>query len=96
MKTYFNVSDAGLIKTWISAVVLFVILNLAFAIFSPVMNNVFKSLVEQYAYNNAALLSASKLVLLFFNAFPYFMSMVILAFAVLSSLRREEDYGYKH
>jgi hypothetical protein len=84
MKTYFNVSDAGLIKTWISAVVLFVILNLAFAIFSPVMNQVFSSLVDQYAYNNAQLLSAKHLVLLFFNAFPYFMSMVILIFAVLS------------
>jgi len=91
MKTYFNAHNGGLIKTWISAVVIFFILNLAFSIFSPVVNKVLLSLVQQYAYNNPSLLSAAHLVVLFFNGFPFFMAIVILIFAVLSSLRREED-----
>jgi len=91
MKTYFNVSEGSLIKVWISSIVIFFILNLSFAIFSPIMRVTLSSLVDQYAFQNASLLSAKNLILLFFSFFPYAMSIMILVFAVLSSLKREED-----
>jgi type IV secretory pathway TrbL component len=92
MKTYFDIkSGMGFIKVWISAIVIFFVLNLTFAIFSPIMNQVFSDLVDQYAWNNAALLSAKTLTLGFFNLFPYIMSFMILVWSVVSSLRREED-----
>jgi hypothetical protein len=95
MKTYFNVSEGSLIRTWVSVIVIFVVLSLSNAIFGPVMLKIFAPLVEQYAYNKPALLSASHLVILFFNSFFYFMALFVLIWAVLSSLKREADYGYK-
>jgi len=92
MKIYFDVkSGMGFIKVWISAIVVFFVLNLTFAIFSPIMNQVFSDLVDQYAWNNPALLSAKTLTLGFFNLFSFIMSFMILVWAVISSLRREED-----
>jgi len=95
MKTYFNVSDGGLIKTWVSCLTIFFILSLTNSIFGPVMNRIFSPLVDQYAFQNASLLSAKHLVLLFFNNFFFVMAIFILIFAVLSSLRREDD-TYRH
>jgi len=92
MNTYFNRSEGGgFIKTWVAAIVIFFVLNLAYAIFSPIMNQTFSDLVDIYAWNNAQLLSAKILVLGFFNLFPYIMSFMVLFWAVVQSLRREED-----
>jgi len=91
MKTYFNVSDGSLIKVWVSALTLFFTLNLTMSIFGPIMRVTLASLVDQYAFQNAALLSAKSLILLFFSLFPFAVSLMILVWAVLSSLKREED-----
>lgn len=92
MKTLFNAQEGGgFIKTWVAAIVVFFVLNLTYAIFSPIMNQTFSDLVDQYAYNNAQLLSAKILVIGFFNLFPYIMSFMVLFWAVISSLKREED-----
>lgn len=92
MKTYFDKSEgAGFIKTWVAAIVIFFVLNLCYAIFSPIMNQTFSDLVNIYAWNNPQLISAKVMVLGFFNLFPYIMSFMILVWAVLQSLRREQD-----
>jgi hypothetical protein len=92
MKTYFNAKEGGgFIKTWVAAIVVFFVLNLTYAIFSPIMNQTFSDLVDIYAWNNAQLLSAKIMIMGFFNLFPYIMSFMILFWAVVQSLRREED-----
>jgi len=92
MKTLFKPQEGGgFIKTWVAAIVVFFVLNLAYAIFSPIMNQTFSDLVDLYAWNNAQLLSAKILVLGFFNLFPYIMSFMVLFWAVVQSLKREED-----
>lgn len=92
MKIYFNAKEGGgFIKTWVAAIVVFFVLNLTYAIFSPIMNQTFSDLVDIYAYDNAQLLSAKIMVMGFFNLFPYIMSFMILFWAVVQSLRREED-----
>ena len=92
LKSYFKVSDgSGFIQTWVAAIVIFFTLNLTYAIFSPVMNRTFANLVDIYAYNNPQLLSAKILIIGFFNLFPFIMSIMILFWAVVQSLRREED-----
>lgn len=92
MKTYFNAKEGGgFIKTWVAAIVVFFVLNLTYAIFSPIMNQTFSDLVDMYAWNNAQLLSAKIMIMGFFNLFPYIMSFMILFWAVVQSLRREED-----
>lgn len=92
MKQYFNIQEGGgFIKTWVAAIVVFFVLNLTYAIFSPIMNQTFSDLVDIYAWNNAELLSAKILVMGFFNLFPYIMSFMILFWAVIQSLKREED-----
>lgn len=96
MTQYFNSSDGSqFIRTWIAAIVIFFVLNLTYAIFSPIMNQTFSDLVDIYAWNNAQLLSAKILVIGFFNLFPFIMSIMILFWAVVQTLRREEDYGYR-
>ena len=96
MKTLFNAQEGGgFIKTWVAAIVVFFTLNLTYAIFSPIMNQTFSDLVDIYAYNNAQLLSAKILVIGFFNLFPFIMSFMILFWAVIQSLKREEDV-YRH
>lgn len=96
MTTYFKVDEgSGFIRTWIAAIVIFFVLNLTYAIFSPIMNQTFSDLVDIYAYNNGQLLSAKILIIGFFNLFPFIMSFMILFWAVVQSLRREEDYGYR-
>jgi uncharacterized membrane protein YedE/YeeE len=96
MKTYFDInSGSGFIRTWIAAIVIFFTLNLTYAIFSPVMNQTFSDLVDIYAWNNPQLLSAKILIIGFFNLFPFIMSFMVLFWAVIQSLRREEDYGYR-
>lgn len=92
MKTFFNAQEGGgFIKTWVAAIVVFFVLNLTYAIFSPIMNQTFSDLVDIYAWNNAELLSAKILVMGFFNLFPFIMSFMILVWAVIQSLKREED-----
>jgi hypothetical protein len=91
MKEYFDTSDGSFIKTWVSALVIFFILTLAYAIFSPLINTTFSDLVDVYAWNNPQLLSAKHLVVLFFNGFSYFCAVVILIWATIASLKREED-----
>jgi len=92
MKTYFNAKEGGgFIKTWVAAIVVFFVLNLTYAIFSPIMNQTFSDLVDMYAWNNPQLLSAKIMIMGFFNLFPYIMSFMILFWAVVQSLRREED-----
>jgi len=96
MKTYFKANEGGgFIKTWVAAIVVFFVLNLTYSIFSPIMNQTFSDLVDIYAYDNAQLLSAKIMVMGFFNLFPYIMSFMILFWAVVQSLRREEDYGFR-
>jgi hypothetical protein len=96
MTKYFNAEEgASFIKTWVAAIVIFFVLNLTYSIFSPIMNQTFSNLVDIYAWNNAQLLSAKTLVVGFFNIFPYIMSFMILVWAVIQSLKREEDYGYQ-
>jgi len=92
MKTYFNAKEGGgFIKTWVAAIVVFFVLNLTYSIFSPIMNQTFSDLVDIYAWNNPQLLSAKIMIMGFFNLFPYIMSFMILFWAVVQSLRREED-----
>lgn len=91
MSKYFDETSGGFIYTWLAVIVIFIILNLCWAIFSPIMNQTFAGLVDQYAYNNAQLLSAKTLVMAFFNIFPWIFSMFLLGWAVIQTLRREED-----
>lgn len=82
---------SNFIKVWVSAIAVFFTLNLTYSIFSGIMNQCFSELVDIYAYDNPQLLGAKTLVVAFFNLFPYVMSFMILFWAVVSSLRREDD-----
>lgn len=92
MMRYFKADEGSqFIRTWIAAIVIFFVLNLTYAIFSPIMNQTFSNLVDIYAYNNPQLLSSKILIIGFFNVFPFVMSIMILFWAIIQSLRREED-----
>jgi hypothetical protein len=99
------------IHVWITAIVTIIVLNLTWAVFSPVMNNIMNSMVLQTLYNssitsmathgagyNAAyynsLNTARIMIVSFFNLFAYILSGVVLIWAILSSLRREESDYY--
>lgn len=97
------------IKTWVTAIIVIVVLNLSFGIFSPIINHSLNEIVLQNIYNNsivdashphnngmfpeyyASLNSARVLTVNMFNIFGYIISAVILVWAILQSLRREED-----
>lgn len=98
------------ISVWIEIVVVFFILSLSWAIFSPILNNVFSDLVDQVIWENQQIPSnndqvaadnylhqlyvAKQLILGFFNLFPFALGCILLVYGVLSSLRREEADYY--
>lgn len=96
------------IRTWITVVVVFFILSLAWAVFSPLMNGTFNDLVDHAIGTNANLQgnngenlqyyyqlhSAKTLIVGFFNFFPFALGCILLTWAVLSSLRKEESDYY--
>jgi hypothetical protein len=97
------------IRTWIVVICVFFILFLAYAIFSPIVNNTFGNMAESAIYNGqqasgangdqssyyASLYSSKVMVVGFFNLFFYVMAEILLAYGVLNSLRRENDNYYQ-
>jgi len=96
------------IRNWLTVVIVFFILSLAWAVFSPLMNGTFNDLVDQAIGTNAnlqgnngdqvsyyhQLYSAKTLIIGFFNLFPFALSCILLSWAILSSLRKEESDYY--
>lgn len=98
-----------IIRTWVMAITFLIVLNIAFAIFSPIVNSTLNDLAIQEIQNNSVkdalhphnngmntfyyqqLNSARLLVVNMFNIFGVIISFVIIVWAILQSLRREED-----
>jgi hypothetical protein len=99
-----------LIRTWVTAIVVLIVLNLTYAIFSPIVHTTLNNLVlielynaQQYslatnptdvAYFYNSLNTARGMVTGFFDLFPFIMSGVVLFWAMLQTLRREDDSYY--
>jgi hypothetical protein len=95
------------IGVWITIAVAWLALSLAYAIFSPVMNNTLDPLVDDAIYNGQShsgangdqhvfydgLFSSKTMVTLFFNLFGFAMGWILIIWGILSALRREEDSG---
>jgi len=88
--------------------VVFFVLCLTGAIFQPIMNQTLNDLVDHAIYDNSiksgnngdvsyfysSLMGAKVLVVGFFSLFFYILAGTLLAFGILSSLRREQsDYA---
>jgi hypothetical protein len=99
------------VSTWVTVVVVLFVLNLTYAIFSPIIHTTLNDLVLIHLYNAqqislinnfhgdqsayyASLNTARAMVVGFFDLFPYILSAVVLIWAVLQSLRREDDSYY--
>lgn len=96
------------ISTWITVIVVFFILCLAWAIFEPIMSVTLLNLVNIQIWNNqmasgnngnvqffyASLAGSAKMIVMFFRFFPFALSTILLVWAVLSSLRKEEGEYY--
>ena len=96
------------LSNWVTVVSVAFILCLSMSIFSPLINNTFSDLVDQAIYNGqstsgnngnmdsyyASLSSSKHLIVTIFNVSPYFISITLLVWAVLSSLRKEDSDYY--
>ena len=97
------------IRTWVTVIVVLIILNLTYAVFSPIVHNILNDLVLQFLYSSqtasiaaghdsdfyfASLNTARSMIVGFFDLFAYIMSAVVLVWGILQSLRREESDYY--
>ena len=88
----------------ITAIVVFFVLGLAYAIFSPIIHGTFEPLVDNALYtlqsssipgNNAAeLYSAKVMIVAFFDLFAFAMSYILIFWLIMSAMRRENDDYY--
>ena len=102
-----GVNMVKFMQNLVTVIVVFFILSLTMAIFSPIVNKSLSGLVDDQIYKNqiasgnngdvgyyyASLSSAKHLVLTFYNFSPYAISTMLLVWMTLSSLRKEQsDY----
>ena len=88
----------------IAAIVVFFVLSLAYAIFSPIIHSTMEPLVDNALYtlqsspiegnNYAQLYSAKVMIVAFFDLFSFAMSFIILFWLIMSAMRRENDDYY--
>ena len=91
----------------VTAIVVFFVLSLAMAIFSPVINHSLSGMVDDQIYANqmasgnngdqtayyASLSNSKHLIVTFYNSSPYFISVTVLVWMTLSAMRKEQsDY----
>ena len=94
-------------EAWLTIVIVFWVLSIAWAIFSPVLNSTLSPLVDDAIYDGqthsgangdqsayyASLYSAKTLILLMFNWFPFCMSTLLAMYGILVPLKKEQsDY----
>jgi hypothetical protein len=94
-------------KTWIAVVVVMFVLDLTYAVFSPVVHGILNDMVLIHLYNAQqmslannptdvayyynSLNTARAMTVMMFDIFPWILTAVVLFWGIVQSLRREED-----